>query len=819
MGPAVPAVTGDSSSSSAESNFRQLDDVFLQTQTRIWLGEVIQTRLDEQLHISDLLADGELLFEVSKVIWKMLLAKCMELRHVKANKYKPFGSRKSSGRYRPYSNVDSFLKICKILGLNGIDLFSPSDVVEQRNIRKVCMCIRLFSMKARSKQLNVPDFDIVTYTVAMSTNMVGGIRRSLELSQFSFSNSASVSPYERYRSKYRKKKSIAACERNYDSCSEESDSTESNYMGVQSYSSSTNYSCDAASFKNSNVENSPEVSSMVKKYGSPQNILQSEILDQERDEVEQSHYESECLTESVGSVCSQYVNNDRKLESMSSPCIDSQMKLYCGAPHIYNGVKHIPENGARDLIDPAFVLGNDASIMGDSLDDSTAERGCISHQLAFSDFIDLGTDSNYPVLFDGEDSMINLYMGTDSHGSILTQRTSRNGFARTFFDDIEDVEVSSITSMNSVSGRRLSLDFDDRFDADDYKTVKVNFTELQNYEADRLDKSPMRGYESQDMDKYETSVHNFTPDTEKPETQMKIENFGFSTKLFLQRPDDSKSDVTWNEDTVDSLSSKTGKSQINSGDALWLKDTNFVVANNDEEAKGTTMVELDTDIEERRDNNVSATCSGSIINIHEDSVASCNTVAVEEGERCHRINKTDDGSGLQHLDIIIEDIISKGANTVISATQSEPTAQKHPFSAIERSPSVGTENYQACTDHNEDFLHRAECTNKDEGKNKTVDSLAEEISDGRKYTSAGVPESKPHRRPLLKTVVKGTAIFGVLFLLLHVRNRSGREKRGEANKRSSRNEKSNGVEFPSWNEQKGRRVNGIYPAQKLKLGN
>lgn len=35
--------------------------LLLQTQTRIWLGEVLQIRLDDQLVTSELLADGELL--------------------------------------------------------------------------------------------------------------------------------------------------------------------------------------------------------------------------------------------------------------------------------------------------------------------------------------------------------------------------------------------------------------------------------------------------------------------------------------------------------------------------------------------------------------------------------------------------------------------------------------------------------------------------------------------------------------------------------------------------------------------------------------
>lgn len=156
---ATATVNGDSSSSSssssAESSFRELEDVFLQTQTRIWLGEVLHARFDEQLHISDLLSDGELLFEVSKTLWNMLLVRFMELRHVTAHKRIPIGSRKSSGRYMPYSNVDSFLKVCKVFGLNGIDLFSPSDVVEKKDTRKVCICIRSLSKKARSKQLNV----------------------------------------------------------------------------------------------------------------------------------------------------------------------------------------------------------------------------------------------------------------------------------------------------------------------------------------------------------------------------------------------------------------------------------------------------------------------------------------------------------------------------------------------------------------------------------------------------------------------------------------------------------------------------------------
>ncbi|XP_010547859.1 PREDICTED: uncharacterized protein LOC104819473 isoform X2 [Tarenaya hassleriana] len=209
--PTGKIASGESSpSSSAETTFRELDEVFLQTQTKIWLGEVLQTRLNEHQNIAEMLSDGELLFEVSRAIWEMVLTRRTELGHLKPFKYDPFASRRHSGRYTPYCNVDSFLKVCKILGLSGIDVFSPSDVVEQKNTRKVCMCIRLLSMKARSKCLNVPDFDIVTRTASMPTDMVGFIRRSLELSQGSLSESVTnKSPHSVSTTKSRQRHSLA----------------------------------------------------------------------------------------------------------------------------------------------------------------------------------------------------------------------------------------------------------------------------------------------------------------------------------------------------------------------------------------------------------------------------------------------------------------------------------------------------------------------------------------------------------------------------------------------------------------------------------
>ncbi|PUZ37433.1 hypothetical protein GQ55_9G119300 [Panicum hallii var. hallii] len=180
---------------SCASTFRELDDAFLQKQTKIWLGEVLHRRFDEDVLVADLLADGELLYQVSKLIWKRLLKKNREqLKQSKVYIYERPSFGRSHGKYMPYLKVDSFLKICQILGLAGIDLFTPSDVVEKRNVRKVCICIRSVSKKSNMMRLNVPDFDIVTYTISMPNYIVGGIRRSLEQPQYSSSGSSGYSP-------------------------------------------------------------------------------------------------------------------------------------------------------------------------------------------------------------------------------------------------------------------------------------------------------------------------------------------------------------------------------------------------------------------------------------------------------------------------------------------------------------------------------------------------------------------------------------------------------------------------------------------------
>ncbi|XP_020677466.1 protein OPAQUE10 isoform X2 [Dendrobium catenatum] len=196
-------------------------------------------------------------FQVSKEVWKMLLRKHGELKHSKVHIYERTSSGKSDGRYMPYPKVDSFLKICQILGLTGIDLFSPSDVVEKRDIRRVCMCIRSLSKKARSKKLNVPYFDIVTHNIAMPTHLVGSIRRNLELSWCSPSSFSASSPWNDAREICRLKIPYGHHSQHSASRSVES---ESNFSDIEFESPFLSASYDATNVKYIVGETSPGLS-------------------------------------------------------------------------------------------------------------------------------------------------------------------------------------------------------------------------------------------------------------------------------------------------------------------------------------------------------------------------------------------------------------------------------------------------------------------------------------------------------------------------------------------------------------------------------
>uniref|UniRef100_A0A2N9H9R6 Calponin-homology (CH) domain-containing protein n=1 Tax=Fagus sylvatica TaxID=28930 RepID=A0A2N9H9R6_FAGSY len=817
-----------SSSSSSESSFRELDDVFLQTQTRIWLGEVLQIRLDEQMTISDLLADGELLFEVSKVVWKMLLTNHRELRHVKAYRNEPFASRRSSGRYMPYSNVDSFLKICKILGLTGIDIFSPSDVVEKRDTRKV------------------PDFDIVTYTVAMPTDMVGCIRRSWELPKCSFLNSASYDLYKDSREKFRQKHTIANSGRNYDMHLEDSDGTEINHM--------------------------------------------LDIQNQEKSDYSHCQFESPCTTESVGSLCTQHGECDHPLNSsLSTSSIDSQIHLSGRASPLRSQVKHSNVISAMDVIYDNCSPGYSAFVVEDSINDYTPSQSYFADQLH-------GTDSSDPVLYNASSSI-------DSHGSNSTPRIFESGPRRRLADMFDGVEVSSAGSMSSVSGAVLNLDSEDRFDTEDDSKI-AQFPEFQNEKAVFLTKKTTRGYKSHDIVKYETRVDSLTSDSEKAHFCMELEDHGSSTKLFLPYP--VQLNVTGHQDHVVSYDNgvcmslvhsdvydKEKLSQIDSdalknvdrvlpsqshfpfdfdkwdlkgkcatamilnesaghgaslvsvseevsleetllrmptkalGDAFWLEDMKSIVGDNDK-LFSSIVVNLDPNAKNQRDRYSREVHLNNILDgTYDDSIASPNTVAGEASEKCSALSSIEDGSCLQNQDIIgniggrvkcMSDMatVDNSAvqhNSVILSNLTEPTLDEDFCLAIECSENVGGKGHQSCTSLKDPF-YCSEHIDKDDGIDGKVPTLGVEDLDGTKHVGEGTPECKPHKRLLLKSVVGGTAAFGFLFLMFRHRG-IGRAKGGESNIESSQIWKTNGGKSSS---QREGRANGIYPAEKLKFG-
>ncbi|KAI5079601.1 hypothetical protein GOP47_0005080 [Adiantum capillus-veneris] len=163
---------------SPKIRFRDLDVEFLQRQARIWLEIIAGERYDPSVSLPSLLADGAILRKVSSKIWELIQKNGDKESLVGASILFPETSAngKHSGRYLPYSNVDTFLKVCQKVGLTGVDLFSSPDVVEEKDIRRVCLCIRALSQKARARNLKVPNFDSVAHNEAAPVGLVAGFK-------------------------------------------------------------------------------------------------------------------------------------------------------------------------------------------------------------------------------------------------------------------------------------------------------------------------------------------------------------------------------------------------------------------------------------------------------------------------------------------------------------------------------------------------------------------------------------------------------------------------------------------------------------------
>ncbi|KAJ8555694.1 hypothetical protein K7X08_013190 [Anisodus acutangulus] len=105
-------------------------------------------------------------------------------------------------------------------------------------------------------------------------------------------------------------------------------------------------------------------------------------------------------------------------------------------------------------------------------------------------------------------------------------------------------------------------------------------------------------------------------------------------------------------------------------------------------------------------------------------------------------------------------------------------------------------------------------------KHKVSYVLEQNSSEGSQETDAGELKDKCRRqRPLLKTVARGTALVGVLYLLLHFSRRRNKQESSEADSRRTQSKKLRGRDFSYGDGQNGRRVDKIYPSEKLKFKN
>ncbi|CAI9753033.1 unnamed protein product [Fraxinus pennsylvanica] len=234
----------------------------------------------------------------------------------------------------------------------------------------------------------------------MPTDMVGGIRRSLESSQYSLSSSPSSSLHKGSRTKLKQKNLYALSDRYDDSRSEESDEAESRYVEEHSFSSSAN-KFDATAELHPDSESSPAAYPEIGQYLEGPNVLQSDIKYPCIEEFEHDPHESARSFEPIKLLSSENVGNDHLLDKMLSNCIKNDQ------------VRHSHNNGAVGISDINFALENDDSVVGDTSSICGDGRNYISDYLAFSDLIVHTTDGSSPLLFDGENSLFDFFLKVD----------------------------------------------------------------------------------------------------------------------------------------------------------------------------------------------------------------------------------------------------------------------------------------------------------------------------------------------------------------------------------------------------------------------
>ncbi|XP_026405852.1 uncharacterized protein LOC113301298 isoform X1 [Papaver somniferum] len=685
------SVDSSTSTSSTESSFRELDDVFLQTQTRIWLGEVLHTRLNEEVLIADLLADGKLLFQVSCVIGKMLLTKCKDLKNSKAYMSEKAESGKRSRRYMPYSNVDSFLKICNMLGLTGIDLFSPSDVVEKKGSRRVCMCIRSLSKKARLRGLNVPDFDVVTYTIAMPTDMVKGIRRSLEKAQYRILTSADSDSGLDTRPKYCQKNWVADCVKQHDSYSEESDDAESNY----------------------NAFGSDSPVSSVSTHSTP-------------------------VVEAQGEV-----------ERESGACQSMSISVMNGSHHEQHPESNYPPRA-------------------ETLRDYTSERDYLGFESGNAGFVSHEGGNTLP---------FNLQRHTNSLGSNSVDRDSTCELIRSFSEEIEDFEVSSTYSGNSISGTVGTIDYEDPFEAED-DSFNRDIPQLQMVDSGLMDACSVSDYEPLEMIDYE-DVGSACKPLAGAETGP---DFGETQNSIV--PDEKSFSVPIS-DIAGIIYNRNDQADLHGGNDGYFPQMH--------EPSSLAAQDIDKLKSSKWD-----------IGVLTSPVSPC----CLEGSDADPDNC--DGTGTPNILYVDKLVVHHNHDVPLGASALSPENDLYEAPAT----SVHKDNNdQHLVDEKNFLVGQKAATSQDKDVVYTTDTIGKEDIDNLKIEKHGEqPKSKQRKAMVLKSVAGGVTLLGV-FLLFQLRRKDGKEKIKETLVPSVQINKPGPGEASSsrQNKQHGNRLDRVYP--------
>lgn len=825
-----------SSTSSAESSFRELDDAFLQTQTRIWLGEVLQIRLDDQLIISELLADGELLFEVSKVMWKLLLEKHMELRHIKSYKSHPFASRRNSGMYRPYSNVDSFLKICKILGLTGVDLFTPSDVVERKNTRRVCICIRSFSKKSRSININVPDFDIVTCMVAMPKDMVRCIRRSIELSQSILGDSSNHHFQNHLRRKSSQGYSFTSSNRDYLTYSGPGNDTEIMHPSPQLYDLHADDLYDYKSEINYNIPSLTDESDFVS-----EDLDQLDIQNQQRNENSNDEFELLSSMESL----------EYNVEESSEYNVEYEhdCKLIGTTSHLDTTVEQVQESRITDFdFFDHVLLRNNASVTGTptSMNDKTSIIDATSYAKNKRGSDMIGELNSKP----------NVHESASSHGSNQTPQSIESGRC---FDLSDNMEVLQVAGMNCSTREPLNLG--DLFDAEN-NVQNIESFKSNNDKNDQWDK--IKEYEAQDIkckelaycitscarnsystNKYEEIEHSlYSPDCHFCNTNSSDRDAPHCNEISSTILEKSLADEGM-ESQVDSRcldnASCNQPGELLSCHSYYLpefckwdqKGKCAMTSNRVKDSQSSSYFLEDSSQKEntpckQKDSEVlmSKVILGSDGKLNNGCLdPEPDALGVDKCERC--LTQDDDTNDSCDKGVATQDIGDGGqrildmiTNDAVALTDCDEDVSHIGYCKTNQSSKLECNDaHQACQYYEDHIYHpeHADMIHINEEvklEDESVHSL--EYLDETEEGSVEIPKLKPKKKLLLTTVMGGAAAAGLLFMFLNLRRNVG-EKVAQPSKISSHKNKE---KVQKNSTQKAKRISQtkeVYPAENLQL--